>query len=134
MPEPDDDRAGATELVWSESEEQFFADGTIDASTGDVIDWYTLTLPADGPRRFTVYVQGTGKTGRLPVAVDVFDADVQQIGRIAVESETTSQVAYGGGVPRAVGAAGGDCCDREGSGGGGGMGGGGGGGVERAGS
>jgi hypothetical protein len=97
VPEPDDDRAGATELVWSESEEQFFADGTIDASTGDVIDWYTLTLPADGPRRFTVYVQGTGKTGRLPVAVDVFDADVQQIGRIAVESETTSQVAYRGG-------------------------------------
>lgn len=97
VPEPDDDRAGATELVWSESEEQFFADGTIDASTGDLTDWYTLTLPADGPRRFTVFVESAGTTGRLPITIDVFDAKVHRLGRLAVQSGTTAEVAFRGG-------------------------------------
>lgn len=60
-PEPDDERAGAIELVWSDETKNFTAEGALDASAGDIVDWYTLTLPAGVKSGFTVSVDGLGR-------------------------------------------------------------------------
>lgn len=84
-PEPDDERAGAIELVWSARDERFRSDGVIDASTGDVSDWYAVPLPADGPRRFDLTVDSTERDGHLPVDVFVYDATGAQTDQFAAK-------------------------------------------------
>jgi hypothetical protein len=94
VPEPDDDRAGATELVGDAAAQVFSAEGVLDASTGDTVDWYTLTLLPEVKSTFTVWVQGTGRTDRLPLTITVVDGAARSLGRAAVKPEGVVDVAY----------------------------------------
>ena len=96
-PEPDDERAGAIELVWSDETKNFTAEGALDASAGDIVDWFTLTLPAGVKSSFTVSVDGLGRAAKLPMSIDVGDSSARVVGRVEVEAEGSSDIAYGSG-------------------------------------
>lgn len=81
-PEPDDDRAGATELVGELGSKTLAAEGVLDAHAGDLRDWYRLRLPTDGPRLFDVIVDGDERDGHLPLFLDVYDAAGRLIKRL----------------------------------------------------
>lgn len=102
VPERDDDRAGATELVWDPPTQQFAAESAIDASAGDTVDWYTLTLPPEVRSGFTVYVDGIGRAVRLPMRIEVRDGDARAVGRVAVEEGERTDLAYAWGLSPAV--------------------------------
>lgn len=89
-PEPDDERSGAIELVWDDATKNFAAEGALDARAGDAVDWYTLALPPGEKSSFTVWVQGTGSTGKLPLTIEIVTDHMHRLALVSAEAHTSA--------------------------------------------
>jgi len=93
LPDPDDERAGATRLVVAQEGDKVEAAGTLDPAAGDSVDWYAIAQGDEAPVMFEVRL--VVASSRLPTSMTVHARDGSVLGTLHADPLDFLSTAYG---------------------------------------